>query len=130
LVLALGVVGRGRSVGRDERDLASVGRPRVIVDAFFRVRQRTRLAAVDREQPDLRVVVAGADRHERDRAAVGRPFRARLALVAERELAWRAAVGGDEPQVTAACWRVAALVPRADGVGDRATVRRYREAAE
>jgi hypothetical protein len=78
-----GRVAVGRDLAREE-DLAAVGRPNGPRGAPLHRGQRPRLAAVHRNDPDLRAV-APPRRHERDAPPVGRPRRGAVGATLGRD---------------------------------------------
>src|SRR5436190_6369283 len=103
LLPAFGLRVVGLEIGpypRDERDPFAVGEPAQARRTAGDRRQSPRLAAVGRDQVDLRFLVVLALGRERDPSAVRRP--ARLAvLVAGGQAARPGAVGREEPQLGA-----------------------------
>ena len=105
LLFVLARLGRAR-----EGDGAPVGRPRRRRRAAGERGERPRLAAVEREQVDLRrgrTITARRRPHERNRAPVGRPSRGRVARPRRQPAGRLARVGRHEPQVRV----VAVLLP-------------------
>ena len=105
------------------RESRRVGRPDDLLDALLRFRQRARLAALGRDDVELRRRLLGpAIRREGEPAAVRRPARRAVALVAEGEPARVAgAVERGDPDRSAVLVRLA--VDRPDLVGDVPSVR-------
>src|SRR3989442_6544929 len=103
LLPAFGLLLVGLEIGpypRDERDPLAVGEPAQARRAAGDRRQSPRLAAIRRDQLDLRLLVVLALGRERDPAAVRRP--ARLAvLVAGGQTSRPCAIGPEEPQLGA-----------------------------
>ena len=94
-------------IGREVRNVFTIGRPRVADDAIARRRQRPCLSTISIQQPELRtwsvVTVRRAARaDERDQRTVRRPLRLRLTTLAERELTRRTARERHDPDVRAA----------------------------
>jgi hypothetical protein len=85
-------------VGRREVQRRSIRSPLDLGDGRRMVRERPRLAAVNRQQVDLLVFGAASLGEKRDRPAVWRPAR-RAFAVAEGELGRVAAGGGHPPDV-------------------------------
>ena len=125
-----------RSAAPDDDQLASVGRPLKTGHAVQQVRDPARLAAAEREQPDLRArrIAGGIAGHgpggqKRDRLAVRPPPRAvgRLWRGRQRRRLVRA-VGGHRPDGGSA--PVLFLIDRRHDVGDRGAVGREVRIAE
>ncbi len=122
--LALPAVHLLRFVGRvdvadDCRQAGAVGRPLDVGQPALHVADLLCLAALPRQQPELRalllVVVAAARRQERQVLAVRAPARRRLVVGRRGELLLRRAVPARHPQVGVA--RVLLGVDRRHGVG-------------
>ena len=97
-------------LGRDERDLPAVGRPREIVDAGLGLGQLDRFAAIGGDREDL-VALADPRAGEGEPLAVGRPARCARGLAPAGQLIRRAAVlGASQICVTKASWSKSASV--------------------
>ena len=96
-IRALGLARLLLRAGR-ERDLGPVGRPdSAAADALREIRQLPRLATVEREQPELRLL--RACRHEGHRRPVRRDRRRRVRRVAERQPPDVAALDVEQMQI-------------------------------
>ena len=112
-----------RRIGGKEEDGRAVGRPDGSCgagDAAGMMRKRVGLAAVGRDEEDLRALLGAA--HEEQRAAIRRPSRRRLAGIAAGELHRRATRDLLTPHVRHLS--IGPPIGARQRVGDRASIRR------